>query len=112
MAIRKNEAYTNKVLEMADLAKAFSHPARIMIIELLFKHKDRTCKEIVAELPLSQPTVSQHLKELMEAGLICRKQFGAQSLYCVEWNQLERVFLLFERFKYKIMPERPKRNCC
>lgn len=112
MAVSKKTEFNNKVLEMADLAKAFSHPARIMIIELLFNHKDRTCKEIVAELPLSQPTVSQHLKELLGAGLICRKQFGAQSLYCVEWNQLERVFLLFERFRNKIMPDRPKRNCC
>ena len=101
MAISKKTEFNNRVLEMADLAKAFSHPARIMIIELLFKHKDRTCKEIVAELSLCQPTVSQYLKELLEAGLIYRKQFGSQSLYCVEWNQLERVFIFIERFKIK-----------
>jgi len=112
MAVSKRNEFNSKVVEIAELAKVLSHPARILIIKVLSKNKDRTCKELVAELPLSQPTVSQHLKELLNAKLICRKNFGAQSLYCIEWNQTERLFLLFERLNGKIMLNRPKRNCC
>ena len=112
MAISKRNEFDSKVVEVANLAKSLSHPARIMIIKVLSKHKDRTCKEIVGELPLSQPTVSQHLKELIEAGLICRRNHGTQSLYCIEWNRLERMFTLYGRMGNKLMLNRPKRNCC
>jgi DNA-binding transcriptional ArsR family regulator len=64
-------------LEIAAMSKPFP-TARIQIIDILSKHKDRTCKEIVSELPLSQSTVSQHLKELLDVGIICRKR-GSQS---------------------------------
>jgi DNA-binding transcriptional ArsR family regulator len=62
------------------MAKCLAHPARIQIISIS-KHKDRTCKEIVAELPLSQSTVSKHLKDLLNENLICRKLSGTQSIY-------------------------------
>jgi DNA-binding transcriptional ArsR family regulator len=74
----------------SQMAKCLAHPARIQIISILSKHKDRTCKEIVAELPLSQSTVSKHLKDLLNENLICRKLSGTQS-YTLEWNKLERV---------------------
>lgn len=112
MAISKINEFNARVIELSALAKVLSHPARIMIIDVLSNHKDRTCKEIVGELPLSQPTVSQHLKELLEAQLICRKYEGAKSLYCIEWNRLERLFTLYHRLSQKMMPKRPKRNCC
>ena len=99
-------------VELAAMSKCFSHPARVMIILILSKNKDRTCKELVAELPLSQSTVSKHLKDLLQEKLICRKFEGTQSLYTLEWNTLERVFSLFGRFSLKTMPNRPKRNCC
>lgn len=105
-------SFKNSTVELAKVSKCLAHPARISIIQILSKHKDRTCKELVAELPLSQATVSQHLKELMDKGLICRKNEGAQSLYCIEWNSLERVFTLFDRFESKLFVNRPKRNCC
>ena len=104
--------FANFEIEMSQLAKCLSNPARISIISILSKHKDRTCKEIVAELPLSQSTVSKHLKDLLDENLICRKLSGTQSLYSLEWNKLERVFTLFERFSKKTMINRPKRNCC
>ena len=99
-------------VELAEMSKCLSHPARVMIISILSKNKDRTCKEIVAELPLSQSTVSKHLKDLLDDKLICRKIQGTQSIYTLEWNKLERVFSLFGRFSMKTMPNRPKRNCC
>jgi len=112
MAVSKRGEFNSGVVEMANLAKCLSHPARLMIIQDLSKHKDRTCKELVFELPLSQSTVSQHLKELLKEELICRKMEGSHSLYCVEWNRLERVFTLFSRFDQKVFANRPKRNCC
>ncbi len=112
MATSKKNEFSPREIEMSELAKAFSHPARILIIDELTKHKDRTCKEIVGDLPLSQPTVSQHLKALYEAKLICRKYEGAKSLYCIEWNQMERFFTIYERLNTKMMQHRPKRNCC
>jgi DNA-binding MarR family transcriptional regulator len=57
----------------------FGTSSLIQIISILSKHKDRTCKEIVAELPLSQSTVSKHLKDLLNENLICRKLSGTQS---------------------------------
>jgi ArsR family transcriptional regulator, arsenate/arsenite/antimonite-responsive transcriptional repressor len=108
----KNAEFHNFEIELAEMSKCLSHPARVMIISILAKHKDRTCKEIVAELPLSQSTVSKHLKDLLEENLICRKTEGTQSIYTLEWNKLERVFSLFGRFSMKTMPNRPKRNCC
>ncbi len=112
MALSKTEGFNHREVELSGMAKAFSHPARIMIIEILSKHKDRTCKELVNEIPLSQATISQHLNELLLAKLICRKKDGAKSLYCVEWNKLERMFGLYYRLSEKTMVNRPKRNCC
>ena len=66
----KSEGYTKQQNELAKYAKAFSHPARISILELLVKQCDCICNDLVASLPLAQSTVSQHLKILKEADLI------------------------------------------
>ena len=70
MGITKTEGFTTIQNELAVLAKAIGHPARIAIIEYLLKTESCICGDIVNELPLAQPTVSQHLKELKNAGLI------------------------------------------
>ena len=62
--------YTEKDEQIALIAKALGHPASVAIIRLLLKKQTCICGDIVDELPLSQSTVSQHLKELKEAGLI------------------------------------------
>lgn len=110
--MKKEVGFHSFELELAQIAKCLAHPARIQIITLLSKHNDRTCKEIVAELPLSQSTVSKHLKDLLIEKVICRKTSGTQSLYTLEWNKTGRIFDLFERYKAKTMMNRPKRNCC
>lgn len=112
MKKREDLDFSNFEIELAQFSKCLANPARIEIIMILAKHKDRTCKEIVAELPLSQSTVSKHLKDLLTEKLICRKQEGTQSIYTLEWNKLERLFTLFGRFAGKTLPNRPKRNCC
>lgn len=87
--------FDQEVMELANLSKALAHPARISILKLLTQYEDRTCKELVAELPLSQSTVSQHLKELVDGGLISRKANGAQSLYYLEGKSVKRFVELF-----------------
>jgi DNA-binding transcriptional ArsR family regulator len=64
MGASKTESFTIEQNELATLAKALGHPARIAIIEYLLKVQTCICGDIVMELPLAQPTVSQHLKEL------------------------------------------------
>ena len=70
MGASKTDFYTDNQNELAILAKALGHPARIAIIEYILKVNSCICGDIVNELPLAQPTVSQHLKELKNAGLI------------------------------------------
>ena len=70
MGLTKSEEFTVKDNKLAKYAKALSHPARIAILRILIKRQSCICGDIVDELPLSQSTVSQHLKELKDAGLI------------------------------------------
>ncbi len=70
MGATKTDHFTDRQNQIATLAKALGHPARIAIIEYLLKRKDCICGDIVNELPLAQATVSQHLKELKNAGII------------------------------------------
>jgi DNA-binding transcriptional ArsR family regulator len=112
MAVSKVEEFGNSVQEMAEFCKSLSHPARVQLINELAVHKNRTCKELVFALPLSQATVSRHLAELLEVGLICRKLDGTQSIYTLEWNKLERFFDITQKMNTKLFTHRPKRNCC
>jgi DNA-binding transcriptional ArsR family regulator len=83
-------ALRSEVNAGAPFAKALAHPARVSILQLLLKKKSCICGNIVDELPLSQSTVSQHLKELKEAGLIKGEIDGVSVCYCINekvWNQ-------------------------
>lgn len=73
MGATKTEHFTEQQNRMASIAKALGHPARIAIIEYLLKVNACICSDIVEELPLAQPTISQHLKELKNAGLLKEK---------------------------------------
>jgi DNA-binding transcriptional ArsR family regulator len=77
--------------EMAVLAKAVGHPARVAILRLLVRREACVCGDIVDELPLAQSTVSQHLKVLKEAGLIRGDIDGPRVCYCVEPRALRRL---------------------
>jgi ArsR family transcriptional regulator len=77
--------------ELAALAKALGHPARIAILRLLIRKNACICGDIVAELPLAQSTVSQHLKVLKDAGLIRGDIDGPRVCYCVEPRALRRL---------------------
>ncbi len=84
MGATKTDHFTDKQNGIAILTKALGHPARIAIIEYLLKVDACICGDIVNELPLAQPTVSQHLKELKNAGLIKGEIEGNSICYCLD----------------------------
>jgi ArsR family transcriptional regulator, arsenate/arsenite/antimonite-responsive transcriptional repressor len=77
--------------ELASLAKAVGHPARVQILRLLVRRESCICGDIVDELPLAQSTVSQHLKVLKDAGLVRGEIDGPRVCYCVEPRTLRRL---------------------
>lgn len=77
--------------ELAALAKALGHPARVQILRILVRKSACVCGDIVDELPLAQSTVSQHLKVLKEAGLIRGEVDGPRVCYCIEPRTLRRL---------------------
>lgn len=90
MATPKTEAFTTKEQNLAAFAKALSHPARIAILKILAEQNECICGKIVEVLPLAQSTVSQHLKELKNAGLIDGTVDGPKSCYCINWKAFEK----------------------
>ncbi len=87
MGITNSPEENIKENRLAKYGKALSHPARISILKLLAQKQTCVCGDIVDELPLSQSTVSQHLKELKEAGLIKGEIEGARVCYCIDENE-------------------------
>ena len=77
--------------ELATLAKALGHPARVKILRLLIRKNTCVCGDIVDELPLAQSTVSQHLKVLKDAGLVRGDVDGPRVCYCIEPRTLRRL---------------------
>lgn len=110
MGASKTDHFTDKQNEIAILAKALGHPARIAIIEYLLKVDTCICGDIVNELPLAQPTVSQHLKELKNAGIIKGDIEGNTICYCIDENVMHKLQNYFGNVHTKI--ENRKKNCC
>lgn len=77
--------------DLATLASALGAPARVHLLRVLIRKGPRSVKELVAELPLAQATVSQHLATLREAGLITGRKDGAATLYAVDVPTLRRL---------------------
>ena len=77
--------------ELAKLAKAIGHPARVRILRLLSRKEARVCSQIVDEMPLAQSTVSEHLRILKEAGLVRSSQDGPRVGYCINFDGLRRL---------------------
>lgn len=94
----KNNEFSKEDLQLAKYLKALAHPARISIMKQLASSNTCFCGEIVDVLPLSQSTVSQHLKELKDAGLVKGEIEGAKVCYCidnVEWEKAIEVISSF-----------------
>lgn len=110
MGATKTDHFTNKQNAIAILAKALGHPARVAIIDYLLKVDTCICGDIVNELPLAQPTVSQHLKELKNAGLIKGDIEGNTICYCINEKALEKLQSYFATILVKI--EKKNNDCC
>jgi ArsR family transcriptional regulator, arsenate/arsenite/antimonite-responsive transcriptional repressor len=110
MGITKTDDYTDQQNEIAGMIKALGHPARIAIIEYLLKVDACICGDIVNELPLAQPTVSQHLKELKNAGLIKGNIEGNSICYCIEEKTLAKLQDYFAIITQKL--KNKSNNCC
>jgi len=83
---------------IAQICKALAHPARVAIVNFLIKEKECICREVVNEFPLSQSTVSQHLKELRNAGLINGEIDGPRVCYCIDsekWTEVKKHMHMF-----------------
>jgi DNA-binding transcriptional ArsR family regulator len=109
MGLTKTEIFSARQNKMAQMMKALAHPARIAIIQQLLKINTCICGDLVDELGLAQATISQHLKELKNAGLIKGTIEGTSVCYCIDekvWKQYKRdvegFFINYER----------KDNCC
>ncbi len=109
MGASKSDYFTIEQNEIAILMKALGHPARIAIIEHLLKIDSCVCNDIVNEIPLSQPTISQHLKELKNAKIIKGSIEGNSICYCINdetFNQIESYI------KQIIKTDQEKKSCC
>ena len=108
MGLTKTEEFTKMQNDLASLTKALGHPARIAILQFLAEKKSCVCGDIVDELPLSQSTVSQHLKELKKIGLIKGDIEGPSVCYCIDskaWARAQKTLNFF--FEVYSDP-----NCC
>lgn len=110
MGITKSEHFTDNQNELAILTKALGHPARIAIIEYLIKVDSCICGDIVNELPLAQPTVSQHLKELKNAGLIKGSIEGTSICYCINELGIEKIKGFFQHITEDL--DKKRKECC
>jgi DNA-binding transcriptional ArsR family regulator len=96
MGISKTEMYSEAELVRANQFKALGHPARLAIVAFLLKQKDCICNDIVNELPLAQPTISQHLKELKNAGIIQGTIEGKTICYCINPKVIQDLVNYFQ----------------
>jgi ArsR family transcriptional regulator, arsenate/arsenite/antimonite-responsive transcriptional repressor len=110
MAINKKTEFTDRDQSIAAVAKALSHPARVAILRALAKRGTCICGEIVEVLPLAQSTVSQHLKELKESGLVTGEVEGTKSCYCIDWGMLNKAWDAIRTLGQDL--ELAKQKCC
>lgn len=102
MGLTKTENFTQEQNEIAAIAKAIGHPARVAIIQHLVKVNSCICGDLVDKIPLSQPTISMHLKELKAVGIIKGTIEGTSVNYCIDgkqWRKIQSLFtILFDTY--------------
>ena len=110
MGASKTDLFTKKQNELSSMAKALSHPARIAILQQLVKANDCICNDLVDALGLAQATISQHLRELKEVGLIQGSVEGTSICYCIDPKIWAKYKSLFDSFFADIQPI--DKACC
>ena len=109
MGVTKTEHFTQEQNDIAILLKALAHPARIAIIEYLLSVDSCICNDIVDEIKLAQPTVSQHLKELKNAGIIQGEIDRKSICYCINPESFKKMEHFIDQIFHKIHQQN---NCC
>ena len=98
MGITKSEIFSEQQNQIALIAKTFGHPARVAILQRLFSVNDCVCGDLVEDIGLAQATISQHLKELKNAGLIKGNVSGTSICYCIDaekWTEMKQIMNTF-----------------
>ncbi|WP_224484333.1 ArsR/SmtB family transcription factor [Robertkochia aurantiaca] len=109
MGVTKTEIFTEEQNRLSQIAKALAHPARIAILQHLFKINSCVCGDLVEEIGLAQPTISQHLKELKRLGFIKGTVEGTSVCYCIDtdnWRSMRKMLFNF------LDRDNPIENCC
>ena len=110
MGLTKSQIFTAEQNNIASIAKVIGHPARVAILQYLLKKEECICGELVDVIGLSQPTISQHLKEMKNIGIIKGNIEGVKVCYCIDkkrYSEFQKIFnTLFGRDLNK------KSNCC
>lgn len=110
MGVTKTEQFTDKQNRTANLLKALAHPARVAIVEQLLEARSCICGDFVNELPLAQPTISQHLKELKNAGIIQGTVEGTSVCYCLKEESITELYDFLAQIIQTLKNQ--KSNCC
>jgi DNA-binding transcriptional ArsR family regulator len=109
MGVTKSEIFTAEQNRIATIAKVLGHPARIAILQHLMKIQSCICGDLVDEIGLAQPTISQHLKELKNIQIIQGDIEGTSVCYCInkkEWQKIQEILVNFLDFNT------PQKDCC
>lgn len=107
MGASKVDIYSNEINEIATIAKVFSHPARVAILQYISTQEACICNDIVDKIGLAQATISQHLKVINDAGLLKGTFEGKSLCYCLNVDRFQELQSLFNSFFNKT-----KSNCC
>jgi ArsR family transcriptional regulator len=108
MGLTKSEIFTEEQNKIATIAKVLGHPARIAILEFLIELETCVCGDLVKDIGLAQPTISQHLKELKKVGLIKGEIEGTRICYCINQENWHDIKNILNQFLNKNSAE----NCC
>lgn len=112
MTYTKASSFTEEQQEVARLAKVLSHPARVAILQHLAQAKTCISGDISGALPLSRTTVSQHLQELKNAGLIKGEINGQTVCYCIDQQQYDKAVTLMQEVLQSIRSTCTSDDCC
>ncbi len=111
MGVTKTDLFTAEQNDLAQIAKAFAHPARIAIIDYLLKARACINGDLVEELGLAQATISQHLRELKDTGIIKGTIEGVSVSYCIDpvrWAEIQGLLKnMFDQYEAP-----PRSECC
>ena len=110
MGLTKSEIFTNEQNQISGIAKVLGHPARVAILLYLFETNSCICGDLVDQIGLAQPTISQHLRELKKIGLIKGNIEGTSICYCIDKTNWSKMKTVISEFLNQDLNE--TNNCC